>query len=175
MPGQAGSLGMGKFPFCRAGDAKAAAAMGIGAGDLGIGRHPVGLVGHALLGRKQRQQRGQCVHRYLLPLLEDEYADLQDAHNVRGAGAGNGIRDRLQRWQRFTVPFLFSALQRAQVTALAMDSKAFGAYPTKTFYHQVAYPLRGKIFSAFWISLLLLSIYLLLTGQLNIAGDIFMA
>lgn len=100
-----------------------------------------------------------------LPLLKDEYADLKDAHSVRGAGVGNGVRDRLQRWQRFNVPFLFSALQRAQVTALAMDSKASGAYPTKTFYHQVDYLLRGKIFSVVWILLLLISFYLLLRAS----------
>lgn len=110
-----------------------------------------------------------------LPLLEDEYADLMDAHRVRGAGAGNSIRERVDRLKRFTVPYLFSSLRRAQVTALAMDAKAFGAFPTKTFYHQVEYPLRGKIFAAIWVILLLLGIYLVLTGQLTRVGDLRMA
>ena len=110
-----------------------------------------------------------------LPLLEDEYADLRDAQKVRGAGAGNGVRERVKRMQRLTVPFLFSSLRRAQVTALAMDAKAFGAYPTKTFYHQVKYPLRGKLFAAAWVLLLIASIYLVATGQLQRVGDLYMA
>ncbi len=110
-----------------------------------------------------------------LPLLEDEYADLKDAQRVRGSGAGKGLRERAKRVQRLTVPFLFSSLRRAQVTALAMDAKAFGAYPTKTFYHQVQYPLRGKIFAAVWVLLLIVGIYLVLTGQLQRVGDLYMA
>lgn len=50
-----------------------------------------------------------------------------------------------------------------------------GAFPTKTFYHRVEYPLRGKIFAAIWVILLLLGIYLVLTGQLTRVGDLNMA
>lgn len=110
-----------------------------------------------------------------LPLLEDEYADLVDAHRVRGAGAGNGLRERIRRIQRFTVPYLFSSLRRAQVTALAMDAKAFGAYPTKTFYHQVNYPLHGIIFAAIWVLLLIAGLVAVLTGILTRVGDLRMA
>ena len=110
-----------------------------------------------------------------LPLLEEEYSDLTAAHTVRGAGAGKSIKDRIQRLGRFTVPFLFGALRRAQVTGLAMDSKAFGAYPTKVFYHQVSYPAIGKVFAILWIFLLILSIYLLASGKLSIIGDVRMA
>lgn len=109
-----------------------------------------------------------------LPLLEDEYADLIDAHRVRGAGGGKGIRERIQRWQRFTVPYLFNALRRAHVTALAMDAKGFGAYPTKTFYHQVNYPLHGKIFAAVWVLILIVGIVLVLTGIIIRTGDLRM-
>lgn len=110
-----------------------------------------------------------------LPLLEDEYADLMDAHKVRGAGAGNGLRERVNRMQRFTVPFLFSSLRRAQVTALAIDAKAFGAYPNKVFYHQVQYPLRGKIFAAFWVVLLIAGVALVATGYLQRVEDLRMS
>jgi energy-coupling factor transport system permease protein len=110
-----------------------------------------------------------------MPLLEDEYADLMDAHRVRGAGAGNGLRERWKRFQRFTVPYLFSSLRRAQVTALAMDAKAFGAHPTKSFYHQVEYPFFGKVFAAVWIILLITGIVLVATNVLTRSGDLRMA
>jgi hypothetical protein len=37
--------------------------VGIGTGDLGVGRHPVVRVGGALLGREQREERRQRVER----------------------------------------------------------------------------------------------------------------
>ncbi|MCZ7567336.1 MAG: energy-coupling factor transporter transmembrane protein EcfT [Ardenticatenaceae bacterium] len=127
------------------------------------------------LGLPARATQALFLALRFLPLLEDEYADLMDAHKVRGAGAGNGLRERARRMQRFTVPYLFSSLRRAQVSALAMDSKAFGAYPTKTFYHQVQYPLRGKIFALLWVLLLLVSIILVATGTITSAGNLRMA
>lgn len=107
-----------------------------------------------------------------LPLLQDEYQDLVAAHKVRGAGGGKGIKDKLTRIQRFTVPYLFSGLRRAQITALAMDSKAFGAYPTKTYYHQLAYPARGIAFLLVWVMIAAIFTYLVLSGTISDLGQV---
>ena len=46
--------------------------MRVGAGDLRVARHPVVLIGVPLLGRQQRQQGSQRIHRDALPLRKDE-------------------------------------------------------------------------------------------------------
>ncbi|MGI6331769.1 MAG: energy-coupling factor transporter transmembrane component T family protein [Zhaonellaceae bacterium] len=101
-----------------------------------------------------------------LPLLQDEYQDIVAAHKVRGAGGGKSLKDRFTRLQRFTVPYLFSGLRRAQITALAMDSKAFGAYPTKTYFHIVSYPKKGWLFLLAWALIGVIFAYLIVNGYI---------
>lgn len=60
------------MPLAFADDAEPPAAMRIGAGDLGVGGHPVIGVGHALLGGQERQKGRQRIGRYLLACLEDQ-------------------------------------------------------------------------------------------------------
>ena len=47
-----------------------AAAMRIGTGDLGVGRHPIVGMRHALFGRQQRQERRQRIDRERLSRRE---------------------------------------------------------------------------------------------------------
>jgi len=105
-----------------------------------------------------------------MPLLEEEYRDMVAAHRVRGAGSGRGLATSIDRWKRYTVPFLVSSLRRAQVTALAMDAKAFGAYPEKTWYHKVEYPFRGKVFAAVWVAIAVVIVILAATGHIQSIG-----
>lgn len=58
-------------------NAKAASAMRVGAGDIGIGGHPVRRVGHALLGRENREEGSEGVEGETLPIGEPEVLALQ--------------------------------------------------------------------------------------------------
>lgn len=71
-----------------------------------------------------------------IPLLENEAQVLANAHRVRGVGAGGeGWAARLRLAASLVVPLLVSGLRRAQLMALAMDSRAFGATPQRTVLH----------------------------------------
>lgn len=71
-----------------------------------------------------------------IPLLENEAQVLANAHRVRGVGAGSqGWWARLRLTASLVVPLLVSGLRRARLMALAMDSRAFGAAPTRTVLH----------------------------------------
>jgi energy-coupling factor transport system permease protein len=110
-----------------------------------------------------------------LPLLEAEYKNLSDARRVRGASNKSRPGERIRGLGRFVLPYLHGSLRRAQMTALAMDAKAFGAFPSKSFFHQVQYPLCGKIWAGLWVLLLVVGIYLVATGRITRAGDLRMA
>ncbi len=64
-----------------------------------------------------------------VPLLLGEYRSIRAAARIRGqhGGLGGLVRDAL--------PLLAGAVRRAGRVALAMDSKAFAAYPTRTYLH----------------------------------------
>ncbi len=62
-----------------------------------------------------------------VPLLLGEYRSIRAAARIRGQRGG--VRGVL----RDAIPLLAGAVRRAGRVALAMDSKAFAAYPTRTF------------------------------------------
>ncbi len=80
-------------------------------------------------------------HRFL-PLLKRELEVIRLAHRVRGVGEGRGLRGQVERLRRYAVPLLAAALRKSERTALAMDAKAFGAGPDRTYYRQM--PIRGR-------------------------------
>jgi len=91
------------------------------------------------------------VMRYL-PLFEIDMRAIQDAHKVRGIGEKTGIRGRLDNFRRYTVPLLVLELNRARITATAMETRAFGAYPKRTYITEMHFSKRDKIFLAVWLA-----------------------
>ncbi|ATW25854.1 energy-coupling factor transporter transmembrane component T family protein [Candidatus Formimonas warabiya] len=134
---------------------------------------------HEKLGLPVRGTQAFFLALRFLPLLQDEYEDLVAAQKIRGAGGSKSLTEKFSRLKRFTVPFLFCGLRRAQITAMAMDSKAFGANPNKRYYHEVNYPLSGKIFVLGWIIIIGIFYYLVSNGyvqnieQLRFACDYY--
>jgi energy-coupling factor transport system permease protein len=68
-----------------------------------------------------------------VPLFAEEYANIRAAARVRGIGTDAGFLARLRSLRRDAVPLLASAIRRSERLAVAMDSRAFGAYPTRTY------------------------------------------
>lgn len=62
-----------------------------------------------------------------IPRFRHELGVIRAAHRVRGTGGSP-----LTRWLTALVPLLASAIRHAERVALAMDARAFGAYPTRT-------------------------------------------
>jgi energy-coupling factor transport system permease protein len=78
----------------------------------------------------------------LIPALEEEARHIIDAQKLRG------LRDfdegrlwrKLKAYPALAVPLIISAMRRSQSMAYAMDSRAFGAFPGRTWRE----PLRMK-------------------------------
>jgi energy-coupling factor transport system permease protein len=65
-----------------------------------------------------------------VPLLENEAAVIREAQAVRGVEAVHG---KLEAMKRYVLPLLVAGVRRSEATAVAMDSRAFGAFPHRTF------------------------------------------
>ena len=72
-----------------------------------------------------------------IPIFAEEYASIRAAAQVRGAGASSGILGAVRSLRRDAVPLLAGAIRRSERLALAMDSRAFGAYPTRTYHRRL--------------------------------------
>jgi len=72
-----------------------------------------------------------------LPLWRSELEIIRAAHRIRGVGERTSLRGRWEQLRRYAVPLLASAIRKSERVAIAMDSKAFGALPRRTYYRQV--------------------------------------
>ena len=83
-----------------------------------------------------------------VPRFRHELDVIRAAHRVRGQHGGRGPFARLARGWGYIVPLLAGAIRHAERVALAMDSRAFGAYPTRTERHLVPWRTRDTVFVA---------------------------
>lgn len=87
----------------------------------------------------------QAAYRFV-PLLASEYANIRAAGQVRGLGARSGFLSNLRALRRDAVPLLAGAIRRSERMAVAMDSRAFGAYPTRTYSRRLTVTARDRLF-----------------------------
>ena len=80
---------------------------------------------------------GVLISYRFLPLLRTELETIRLAQRVRGVGERTGFIGRLRQLRRLAVPLLASAIRHSERTALAMDAKAFGAGPQRTYFRQM--------------------------------------
>ncbi len=82
-----------------------------------------------------------------VPRFGRELELIRAAHRVRGVHRG-GVLTAPARWAGYIVPLLAGAIRHAERVALAMDARAFGAYPTRTERHPVPWRARDTVFVA---------------------------
>lgn len=76
---------------------------------------------------------------------------IRSAHRVRGASGGRGPVARVRRSLGYVVPLLAGAIRHAERVSMAMDSRAFGAHPTRTERHVVPFrPVDVVFVVCFW-------------------------
>lgn len=86
-----------------------------------------------------------------VPRFGHELDVIRQAHRVRGAHGGRGPVAAIARWSGYVVPLLAGAIRHAERVALAMDARAFGAYPDRTERHLVPWRARDTVFVLlFW-------------------------
>ena len=81
-----------------------------------------------------------------VPRFGHELSVIRAAHRVRGHHGGRGQFARIARGWGYIVPLLAGAIRHAERVALAMDSRAFGAHPTRTERHLVPFRTRDAVF-----------------------------
>jgi energy-coupling factor transport system permease protein len=81
-----------------------------------------------------------------VPRFGHELDVIRQAHRVRGMTPGRGPATAVRRRVGYLVPLLAGALRHAERVALAMDSRAFGAHPTRTERHLVPWRVRDTAF-----------------------------
>ena len=87
-----------------------------------------------------------------VPRFGHELEVIRQAHRVRGAHGGRGPFTAIARWSGYIVPLLAGAIRHAERVALAMDARAFGAYPDRTERHIVPFRARDVVFIVLFVA-----------------------
>ena len=87
-----------------------------------------------------------------VPRFGHELEVIRQAHRVRGAHGGRGPFAAIARWSGYIVPLLAGAIRHAERVALAMDARAFGAYPDRTERHLVPFRARDVVFVVLFLA-----------------------
>jgi energy-coupling factor transport system permease protein len=87
-----------------------------------------------------------------VPRFGHELAVIRAAHRVRGYHGRRGPFAAVARATGYVIPLLAGAIRHAERVALAMDARAFGAYPDRTERHQVPFRARDVVFLALFLA-----------------------
>jgi energy-coupling factor transport system permease protein len=87
-----------------------------------------------------------------IPVLRNEMSYIRDAQRLRGIRRSGPI-SAITSFPRFAFAVLVRALRRAQVTAFALDSKAFSAYPDRTYLNPFRWTRGGIVWLSLWLIL----------------------
>lgn len=103
------------------------------------------IIGLVSLGMPYRLGYAILVAFQFVPLLEAQAGIIRDAHSVRGVAKASG---RIEAWRRYMFPMLAFGIRKAESAAIAMDSRALGAYPKRTFVDEFHLSRPGLLFVA---------------------------
>jgi energy-coupling factor transport system permease protein len=106
-----------------------------------------------------------------IPILTNEMGYISDAQKLRGLRRDKSIKGRLNQYKTFLVAVLLRSLRKTQITAFALDSKAFGASTNRTYLNQFHWSVGGVTWLIIWILLVIASLiagvgFHLFTGHL---------
>ena len=91
----------------------------------------------------------------MVPILQSEIASIVDAQKLRAMQTFDKgkLREKLRSYPALVTPLVIGAMRRAQAMSVAMDSRAFGAFKTRTYIEDVA------LGSIDWIFMLCVVLY----------------
>ena len=91
---------------------------------------------------------GTMVGYRMLPLFQSDYQTIRAAQRVRGVRERRGLLHVWSRTRRYAVPLLAGAVRKAGRIAVAMDARAFGALPDRTYRERMVVRRSDWIFLA---------------------------
>ncbi len=87
-----------------------------------------------------------------LPIVQQEVDAVKAAHAIRGRASNSPIRHRFRLWQRYMFTVIVNSLRKAESTALAIESRGFGAFPKRTFVKEFRWSLLGIFILVFYFA-----------------------
>lgn len=100
---------------------------------------------------------GAMVGYQFLPVMKDEFTQIQQAQRLRGADNEKHSWQRLVGMRRVLIPMLAGAVRKAERSAFAMEARGFTGEPRSAYYRPVRVGRTDLLMSGVFLVLLLAS------------------
>jgi energy-coupling factor transport system permease protein len=91
---------------------------------------------------------GVMVGYRMLPVFQADYDTIRAAQRLRGVREGSAFLHPFSRLRRYALPLLTGAIRRAGRIAIALDARAFGALPRRTYRERMVVTAGDWVFLA---------------------------
>ncbi|MBT2571455.1 energy-coupling factor transporter transmembrane component T [Planococcus sp. ISL-110] len=100
---------------------------------------------------------GVMVGYQFLPVMKDEFIQIQQAQRLRGAETEKRSWQRLLAMRRVLIPMLAGAVRKAERSAFAMEARGFTGEPRSAYYRPVRIGRTDWLMSGVFLAILLAS------------------
>lgn len=100
---------------------------------------------------------GVMVGYQFLPVMKDEFTQIQQAQRLRGKETEKYSWQRLMSMRRVLIPMLAGAVRKAERSAFAMEARGFTGEPRSAFYRPVQICRTDWLMSCIFLVILLAS------------------
>lgn len=100
---------------------------------------------------------GVMVGYQFLPVMKDEFIQIQQAQRLRGAEIKKYSWQRLVAIRRVLIPMLTGAVRKAERSAFAMEARGFTGKPRSSYYRPIRLRRLDVLMSGIFITILLVS------------------
>ncbi len=111
------------------------------------------MTGFVKLGMPYRYAFAIFLALRFLPIVQQEVDAVKAAHAIRGRAYHSPIRHRFRLWQRYMFTVIVNGLRKAENTALAIESRGFGAFPDRTYVKNFRWTVSGIIMVIIFLAL----------------------
>jgi len=88
-----------------------------------------------------------------LPLIQREVDAVRDAHRIRGRASRTNLSHRVRLWGRYVFTVLINGLRKAETTSVSLETRAFGAFPTRSYLKEPVFRRRDWVLVAVTLAL----------------------
>lgn len=101
-----------------------------------------------------------------IPLMRSNATIIMEAQTIRGATIDQSLWAKVNQFIRLVIPLIVSGLRQAEMSAIALDSRAFGYKPTRTNLTEVHVDPIGPAFAI--LSLVFFILYIVFGPQTQV-------
>lgn len=100
-----------------------------------------------------------------LPTFKDELRTIKYAHQVRGIAESRNPVLKVWNSQRYIIPMMANAVRKGIRISMAMETRAFGKYNSRTFYRRISINKNETVYvSLFILYIIFVTAFLYLHG-----------